>query len=181
MKGHEGWRLAIRNNVRVEFSQKDTTGEGRLTAFDIHANAVAYQSLAKTGRHLGRKIARLVGVRHDDVLRVCISDYLLQRRSVGIGRVLGQLIVFGADNLFKFVSGDFLRQRRRTQDDGRSFLSHIGAELLHGGNGLERRFVQRAVSVFDEYENSVAHLCLQVSFDSFPLTRWQICHSRSNP
>src|SRR5581483_2182051 len=41
LKCDEGWRLTIRDNIRVQLTEEDSTREGGLAAINVHANAIA--------------------------------------------------------------------------------------------------------------------------------------------
>src|ERR1700686_1611220 len=64
LKSRKQRRLPIGNHVCVQLAEEDATRKGNLARFDVHANAVADQSFAKTRGHLWCKIAYKICMRH---------------------------------------------------------------------------------------------------------------------
>src|SRR5579859_6258034 len=125
-------RLAGKADISGKFSLEHLAGKQKTVAVFFVANAIWDQAAPQRGRQLGGKVAHLISVRHEDQMRLLVSDELLERGRKAVGRVIGQGGRFDGIHLRKFLP---------TQLGGGSANSAAGGGGLHlpaefSGDGL---------------------------------------------
>src|SRR4029079_5771572 len=153
LERYEIWRFAPDGHVGVQFAKKDAARQHAPSVFVTVTDAVADDFASESGGNLWRKIADLVSVRHNYVLRIGRLYHLLPSVGVTVRRVRRELFVFGYDDLFEVVLRDLLSERTVfiARNGGRNLQAKVFADILRGRYRLERCFVQNAIFVL--YKN----------------------------
>ena len=117
LEGREPRSIAGEAHVCREFALEHLAGEDQLAAFILESDAIADDCASHRSRQLGNEVAHLIGMRHQDQLRLLGCQELLQRRGEGVRRVRLEFRRLDRINFRDFLRGNFgrdaLRHRRR--------------------------------------------------------------------
>src|SRR5208282_2714111 len=118
--------------VGRELALEHLPHEQQLVSFLLIAGAVADQRPSQRGRELGRKVAHLIGVRHEHQRGLLVSDERLERGYERIRRVRGELRRLDAVHLRDLLARNFLSDVADAGADDRRFQRPAG----FAGDGL---------------------------------------------
>src|SRR5580698_10006215 len=140
-------------DVGSELALKHLAGEDELSAFAFEADAIADDGASHGSRKLGNKVADLVGVRHQDELRLLGFEELLEGGGEGVGGVGLEFRGFDVVDLRDLLGGNFGGQGGHAGADHDGFESPAGGGGygLAGGNRLPGDAVEFAFALFDDY------------------------------
>ena len=108
---------------------------------------------------LGSKVADLVRVRKEDIVRLRLADQLFERRGESIRGVVLQQRVLDRVNLVEFLRRQLSGKSVNAlpQHSRRRGLAELGSKLLPSGQRLERHAIPRPVALLRDYQNA-AHM-----------------------
>src|SRR5881628_3222743 len=107
-----------------------------------------------------RDFAHLIGVRHQDQLRVFVAEELLQRSRKCVGSITVELRGLDCVYLRNLLARDFVRCGVNVASAHNSSFdrpSRGGGDRLRAGERLERDAVQLSLLLLDDHQNVFSH------------------------
>ena len=110
MECNKIWSITADRNVSVEFAQKNTSRESQLSTLGRISNTIANYLSAQPRCHFRSKVANLISMGHNDILRIFGFDNMFPSVGISVGRIGAELFVLGHNDLRQIVTRDLVCQ-----------------------------------------------------------------------